>query len=869
MRTNITSRVGVRPISAVIATVLALATLAIFTPGASAAEPSNGDSVYVAGELQGYGGTGLHGIFVSTPSDPGNPGTPDYWAYCVEHDVSAKSGVAATVQDASSYFGANYFTNPTIQSKVRWVLAHSYPHLSLAAFGTAAGTPGISVNDAIEATQYAIWRYTDLTWDAPWSWSSTNSEIAYWYLVNGANASSGLTASDVQATVTLSGPVTPAAPNSLVGPFTVHTNQPSASVTVSPSHTITDALGNTVSPSALTDGQQFYVDLRGVQTAGSASVTATVTGSGLTGQILFVPTTVGGTATAGNHAQTLALVAPSTATTTATAAIAWAAVPVPTIGTTLVDHADNDHTLAHTGGTLTDTIAYQNLVPGTEYKVTGVLMKKSDGTSTGITGSTTFTPTTANGTIDVTFTVPNGYAGQSLVAYETLTTSADTTTVVAEHKDINDTNQTVAVATVPATPTIGTTLVDHADNDHTLAHTGGTLTDTIAYQNLVPGTEYKVTGVLMKKSDGTSTGITGSTTFTPTTANGTIDVTFTVPNGYAGQSLVAYETLTTSADTTTVVAEHKDINDTNQTVTVETSSPGTGTVTKTRPTITTQTSATRLIVGRPLHDRVKITGFTAGGTATGVARLYGPYTSRTAATCAKAHLVGSVTFTPRNDTFDTPSITVRKPGYYTWVASTTADTHNVAASHGCGLVSETTLVHKPAYGSPIVATGFTGFEGLATAQRTGLTEAKLRYAGIGASASSGNVGISNGAVNVPGNVNRLGTVTPSAGLGDAVGTTVIVGHVSDDSDSPGAFYRLSKAKKGQVITVKQAGKTYRFRVTSIKKYSRANGGHPPASVFSTTGAHKLALISCTDKVVSAGGRFHYTRNVVVTATPIK
>jgi TQXA domain-containing protein len=145
---------------------------------ATAATPQVSDSVYVAGRLQGYPGSALEGIFVTTPSDPQHPGRPDYWAYCVEHDLAAQTHLTGTVQDPSAYLGSNYFTDPAIQGKVLWLLAHSYPRMTLSAFGAAAGVPGISASDAIEATQYAIWRYTELTYDAPWSWTDGDSESA-------------------------------------------------------------------------------------------------------------------------------------------------------------------------------------------------------------------------------------------------------------------------------------------------------------------------------------------------------------------------------------------------------------------------------------------------------------------------------------------------------------------------------------------------------------------------------------------------------------------------------------------------------------------------------------------------------------------
>jgi len=303
---------------------------------ACAAEPGVGGSVYVADKMQGYGGSALEGIFASTPADIANLGTPDYWGYCIEHDVPAGTFRIAAVEAPSSYLGSNYFTSAAIQAKVLWVLAHSYPYLSLSDFGTAAGVPGISANDAIEAAQYAIWRYTDLTFDASWNWSTTDSETAYWYLVNGANASSGMTPAELQVTVAIVAPGGAHVAGTLVGPFTVSTNQPTASVSVTGGYTLTDASGTAINTSAVADGEEIYIDLTGVTAAGSATVTVTAAGSSISGNIVSVPAVAGGTATADSHAQTLMIVAPSTFSTTDSVAVSWGgngvvavAAPVP------------------------------------------------------------------------------------------------------------------------------------------------------------------------------------------------------------------------------------------------------------------------------------------------------------------------------------------------------------------------------------------------------------------------------------------------------------------------------------------------------------------------------------------------------------
>ncbi|ROR93094.1 LPXTG-motif cell wall-anchored protein/TQXA domain-containing protein [Salana multivorans] len=444
------TRPAARPGRRLATALLTLAALVVPSAAATAAEP--GDTVHI-GSKQGYGGTGLFPIWYETPPT----GDPDAWAYCVEHDVSARTNVEGTVGGLDDFLGDNHLSDPAVAGKVLWVLAHSYPALSLADFGEASGVPDISRNDAIEATQYAIWRYTDLTWDASWSWESEDSETAYWYLVDGANASSGTTPEDLAVTASITAPATPGTAGTLVGPFVVSTNQPTVTASVDPATALVDASGTPVDPAAVVDGQELYLDLRGSSAAGSATVTVSAVGSSATGRVVSVPAASGGTPTAESHAQSIILVVPSTATTSARATARWSAAPgapVPAIGTSLVDAADGDRVLPASGGTVVDTVSYENLTPGTEYTLVGELVRRSDGTPTGITGAVTFTPGEPSGSVEVTFVVPAGHAGESLVAFETLHEGADGEgPVVAEHRDIEDAAQTVTVEEDAATPT--------------------------------------------------------------------------------------------------------------------------------------------------------------------------------------------------------------------------------------------------------------------------------------------------------------------------------------------------------------------------------------------------------------------------------
>lgn len=455
---------------------------------AAAAEAQPGAAVWV-GANAGYAGAGYHDVYLQAPSDPQNPGIADFGAYCIEHQVDARPNASAILGDPSSFLGSNLYADPVVQAKVAWVISHSYPAIGLTELADDAGVPSLTVEEATQATQYAIWRYTDVGYDADWAeWVSPNSESTYWYLLAGANADTAATPPPAAASIAVSvaAPTSAGTAGTLYGPFTVSTNQATARVTTTSANTITDATGAPVDVDAVVDGQQLYLDLRDQTTAGAATIMATVAGASGTGLVISTPLVDGETATADSHAQSMILVAAATATTSASADGTWQAAPVattPTLATTLVDSADQDHVLAWSGGTLVDTVAYTGLAAGQQYTVSGELMRKADATPTGITGSTTFTPASSEGTVIVTFTVPAGHAGQTLVAFEHLYSGAAATgSPVAEHTDIADAAQTVVVDQQPASAGSGTN--DHDDTSNvriaadaggTLAHTGGDL----------------------------------------------------------------------------------------------------------------------------------------------------------------------------------------------------------------------------------------------------------------------------------------------------------------------------------------------------------------------------------------------------------
>ena len=235
----------------------------------------------------------------------------------------------------------------------------------------------------------------------------------------------------------------------------------------------------------------------------------------------------------------------------------------PKIGTTLTDSVTEDHVAsAEEEVKLIDTVAYENLIPGKEYEMTGKLYDKETGEYTGYTETVKFTPETASGTVDVEFTIERSkVAGKALVAFESVSYEGNE---LAVHAEIEDEGQTVYF------PEIGTTATDFVTENHTmLAEVNRTIIDVIAYEGLLPGKEYKVSGKLMDKETGEpilvdGKEVTAETKFTPDTPDGTVEIRFDLDaSALAGKTLVAFENVSYKEKD---VAVHADINDEDQTI---------------------------------------------------------------------------------------------------------------------------------------------------------------------------------------------------------------------------------------------------------------------------------------------------------------
>ena len=242
-------------------------------------------------------------------------------------------------------------------------------------------------------------------------------------------------------------------------------------------------------------------------------------------------------------------------------------VYVPKIRTKALDaNTGLNQVKADSNATVVDTVTYENLLPGKKYTMKGVLMTSAGNAlmvnGRTITASTEFTPTTPNGSVDVTFNFDaSEIGGRKLVFYEYLELDGDT---VASHTDISDTDQTIYV------PSIKTTIIDSENGSHNAAADEEiTLIDTVRYNGLEVGRKYSVTGTLVDKETGKALlddagkEITASNEFTAEKPNGTIEITFKFSGvSLAGKTTVAFEHMYTDGKE---VAVHADLKDEKQT----------------------------------------------------------------------------------------------------------------------------------------------------------------------------------------------------------------------------------------------------------------------------------------------------------------
>lgn len=287
--------------------------------------------------------------------------------------------------------------------------------------------------------------------------------------------------------------------------------------------------------------------------------------------------------------------------------------------TTATDADTGTHQLSYKEKvTITDEVSFTNLNTTEEYKTvahlydvsTGKLYEDADGKT--YSQTVVFTPTTANGTVTVTFKdvlVPVGKL--KLVVFEELYENSNNT-LIATHADLNDEGQTVERKEVD----VKTTATDADNGTHTLTYKERVnINDKATYTNLNPGETYYFTGTLIDTTTGQpykdSEGKTYTKTveFTATTADGYEIIAFTdvlVP--FTKTTIVVFEDLYEKT-TGNHLATHADLTDKDQTVKRPTAAT-TATVLNAKEVWLGSSEVTTITIS----DAIAFTGFEIGGT---------------------------------------------------------------------------------------------------------------------------------------------------------------------------------------------------------------------------------------------------------------
>lgn len=258
--------------------------------------------------------------------------------------------------------------------------------------------------------------------------------------------------------------------------------------------------------------------------------------------------------------------------------------PELSIHTTAADKATGEKSIiAGKNVTVVDTVSFDGLKKGTKYQLKGWEMVKSENAELLIDGKPvendlTFTAKDSKMEVQIAFTFnASELAGKELVTFEELydVTNPDEPVKVAEHKDIENDRQTVTIT--ERIITMHTNAADKATGEKTIkAGNEVTIVDTVTLDGIEKGVKYQLKGWEMIKSENKELIINGKRVendlmFTATDSTMEIQIAFTFnASELAGKELVTFEELydVTNPDKPVKVAEHKDIEDKGQTVTI-------------------------------------------------------------------------------------------------------------------------------------------------------------------------------------------------------------------------------------------------------------------------------------------------------------
>jgi len=149
-----------------------------------------------------------------------------------------------------------------------------------------------------------------------------------------------------------------------------------------------------------------------------------------------------------------------------------------------------------------------------------------------------------------------------------------------------------------------------------------------------------------------------------------------------------------------------------------------------------------------------------------------------------------------------------------------------------------------------------------TSPRPGAEPTHITISDLHVNSSVVPIGVTNGALDIPEDVTKIGWWKDSAKAGSSQGSVVLTGHVDSAQEGIGALFYLDTLKQGSAVRLQTDDGEVDYKVVARRVFEKTAVPH---DVFRQNGTPQLVIITC-------GGPFDkktlvYRDNVVVYAVP--
>lgn len=204
-----------------------------------------------------------------------------------------------------------------------------------------------------------------------------------------------------------------------------------------------------------------------------------------------------------------------------------------------IDAADGNRFFTRIGGTAIDQLEYRGLLANQTYVLESTLVAVGSNTVNAPV-VTEFTATASAGTLEVEFPIAPNQTDVNIdyVADHTLyeVTNGTRKKVLVFEGDNKNPARTIQVHSIQRIKIVS--VADARDGDLSLDGQGGEIIVKLRYENMVEGYKYTIWGQLLTPS-GQAIGVFASIpTYAPVRKRGHVMLTFKVPAGYEGLSLI-------------------------------------------------------------------------------------------------------------------------------------------------------------------------------------------------------------------------------------------------------------------------------------------------------------------------------------------